>query len=122
MALPGQGQEGDNEVLGLPQNYLTHNHAPPPSQCAWLLAGATCNMSPPKEADEGKTTGQQNGQREETVGSSSCQDPLHFRSGRGLIDLAVSHSLMLECSLLCLSVQPRCNLTFLYGDVQVEVG
>lgn len=92
MALQGHGQKRDNEALGLPQNYLTHNHAPLPSQCVWLLAGATCDMSTPKKTDEWKTTRQQNGQREETVGSSSCQDPLHFSSGRGLIDLAVSHS------------------------------
>lgn len=92
MALQGQGQDRENEALGLPQNCLTHNHDPLPSQCAWLLADATCNMSTSKEADEGKATRQKNGQREKTVGSSPCKDPLHFISGRGLIDLTVSHS------------------------------
>lgn len=92
MALQGQGQDRDNEALGLPQNYLTPNHDPLPSLCVWLLADATCNMSPSKEADEGKTTKQQNSQREETLGSSPCPHPLYFISGRVLIDLTVSHS------------------------------
>lgn len=78
----------------------------------------------PKDADEQKVfSGRPGGQREKALGSFPAQGPVCFISEIGSFNLTVSHNHN-QClnTVFCIWVFPRCNLTFLCGDVQIQVG